>query len=171
MEGAQMKSYKRIAIFGPPGAGKTTWALKLSQQLGLPCYHLDKYFFEEDWVPKDKEEFRKILDSFAEKEQWIIDGNAISSLESRFARADLIIYYAPSRLRCIFGIFKRTYFDCRSHIDDRAPNCPERITISLFKYMWRFNARIMPIIHCLKQQYTSVEFKIAKTPANLLKFF
>ena len=54
-----MKSYRRIAIFGPTGAGKTTLALKLSQKLDLNCYHLDKYFFKENWEPREKTEFQK----------------------------------------------------------------------------------------------------------------
>jgi len=36
---------KKIMIVGIPGSGKSTFALKLSQFLDLPLYHLDKYFF------------------------------------------------------------------------------------------------------------------------------
>jgi adenylate kinase family enzyme len=48
---------KRIMIFGIPGSGKSTFAAKLSQQLGLPLFHLDKYFFTRDWQERDYDEF------------------------------------------------------------------------------------------------------------------
>jgi len=163
-----MKSYRRIAIFGPTGAGKTTLALKLSQKLGLNCYHLDKYFFKENWEPREKTEFQEILKELVNEDNWIIDGSMISSFELRFEKADLIIYYAPSRLKCIFRILKRTYFDNRKHIDDRAQNCPERLNWELFKYMWRYHARVMPIIENLKAKYPNSAVKTIKSPFDIV---
>jgi hypothetical protein len=71
-------------IFGIPGSGKSTVAVKLSGLLHLPVFHLDRYFFIEGWKERDYEEFLKIQKELAEQESWIIDGNATRSLEIRF---------------------------------------------------------------------------------------
>lgn len=53
-------SPKRIMIFGIPGSGKSTFALKLSRLLNLPLFHLDKYFFVSGWEERNYEEFLQI---------------------------------------------------------------------------------------------------------------
>jgi adenylate kinase family enzyme len=50
-------NYAKVMIFGRPGSGKSTFALKLSQTTGLPLYHLDKYFFESHWKERNYQEF------------------------------------------------------------------------------------------------------------------
>lgn len=47
----------KIMIFGRPGGGKSTSANQLSKELGLPIYHLDKYFYVENWVERNYQEF------------------------------------------------------------------------------------------------------------------
>jgi adenylate kinase family enzyme len=48
---------KKIMIFGRPGSGKSTFALDLQKMLKIPFYHLDKYFFRDNWVERDYDEF------------------------------------------------------------------------------------------------------------------
>ncbi|HXF90407.1 MAG TPA: AAA family ATPase, partial [Candidatus Nitrosotenuis sp.] len=96
-----MKSPKRIVIFGRPGCGKSTFALSLHQATGIPLYHLDKYFFTSNWVERDYGEFLAIQQSIIDQDQWIIDGNSIRSLEMRFARADLVLYFNYSKWVCL----------------------------------------------------------------------
>ena len=50
---------KRITIFGPPGSGKTTFSLKLAKHLNYPLLHIDKIFFQKDFVESDPEGFLK----------------------------------------------------------------------------------------------------------------
>ena len=39
---------RKIMIFGRPGSGKSTFAVKLSRSIVFPLYHLDKYFYIND---------------------------------------------------------------------------------------------------------------------------
>lgn len=91
-------------IFGIPGSGKSTFAVKLSQQLGLPLFHLDKYFFVQGWQERDYNEFLRIQRELVEKERWIIDGNATRSFEMRFSRSDVVLYFRFNRLLCLWRI-------------------------------------------------------------------
>jgi len=48
---------KKIMIFGRPGSGKSTFALDLQKMLNIPLRHLGKYFFRDNWVERDYDEF------------------------------------------------------------------------------------------------------------------
>lgn len=55
--------YSRICIFGRPGSGKSTFALKLHQQTGTSLYHLDKYFYTANLAERDYQEFLTIQEA------------------------------------------------------------------------------------------------------------
>ncbi len=69
----------RMMIFGRPGGGKSTFALKLAKSSGAPVYHLDRYFFVGNWVKRNPQEFLNIQQSLVEEENWIIDGNCTNT--------------------------------------------------------------------------------------------
>ncbi len=142
---------RRIMIFGRPGSGKSTFSLALSRSLNLPLFHLDKVFFTDHWVEREYSEFLNIQKEYVSQSHWIIDGNATRSLNIRGERADFIVYfYRPSWL-CALRIFKRMIFSKNSHIDDRAPNCPERLSWKLFAYMYSFPSRVASFLDSISQ--------------------
>jgi adenylate kinase family enzyme len=143
---------KRIMIFGRPGSGKSTFALNLSQQLSLPLYHLDKWFFVENWRERDKEDFLSIQHDFVSQERWIIDGNAMSSLEMRYARAEVVLFFCYPKFMCLLRVLKRLKSK-DPRILDRAPGCPERVRWGLVKYLWGFEKRFTPLIETLHHRY------------------
>ncbi len=149
--------YKRIMLFGLPGSGKSTFAVHLSRDLKLPLYHLDKHFFIEDWIERDKEEFLNIQRTIVAHDQWIIDGNALASLELRYSRADLSLFFCLPRPLCLGRLLKRRFFK-DSSIDDRGPGCPERLRFPLIKYMWTFERRVSPILKRLQKAYPHTPF-------------
>lgn len=44
-------------IIGRPGSGKSTFSVMLQKSLNISLFHLDKYFFIADWVPRECENF------------------------------------------------------------------------------------------------------------------
>jgi adenylate kinase family enzyme len=52
-------------VFGLPGSGKSTFATQLAYSLGLPIYHLDKYFYVGNWVEREYQEFLDIQKNYA----------------------------------------------------------------------------------------------------------
>ena len=108
---------KRIMIFGIPGSGKSFFAVWLGELLDIPVEHLDRSFYVDNWVERDYDQFLHIQEELIKKERWIIDGNAIKSLEMRFKTADVVLYFRFNRLLCLWRIFKRL-LDHR--ISDRA---------------------------------------------------
>jgi adenylate kinase family enzyme len=88
-------------IFWRPGSGKSEFSQKLHQFFpGYPLYHLDKYFYIDNWQERPADDFLRIQQQFIDQPQWIIDGNSIRSLEMRYAQADFIIYFLLPRWLC-----------------------------------------------------------------------
>ncbi len=158
--------YNRIMIFGLPGSGKSTFAVHLAHQLNLPLYHLDKYFFVKNWIERDNEEFLSFQQKIINQSQWIIDGNALGSLEMRYARADLVLYFCSSRPLCFGRLIKRRFFKDKS-IQDRAINCPENLRPRLIKYMWTFDKRIQPLLTKLHNSYPTTPFYKIRSSTDL----
>lgn len=162
---------KRIMIIGRSGSGKSTFAYNLHQRTGLPVYHLDKYFFTDNWIERDYTEFLNIQNKIVNEAQWIIDGNSTKSFEMRYSNTDLCIYFNFPKYICYWRVFKRIFFK-NSEIDDRGPNCPETVSWSLLKYMWGFEQRVDPILKRLMKIYPNVQFIVVTSDEQLnrLKF-
>ena len=158
----------RIMIFGRPGSGKSTFALHLSKTTNLPLHHLDKYFFTKNWAERDTQEFLEIQQSIVDRDTWIIDGNSIKSLEMRYSRANLVLHFNYSRWICYFRVFKRM-FHKNPEIDDRAKDCPEKISWKLLKYMWSYKQRVSATIAYLRKKYPRVPFVEIRNNKNLLE--
>lgn len=92
---------KKIMIIGCGGSGKTTLAKQLSQELNLPLFHLDNYFWQPGWQEAPYDEFIEKQYELIMKDSWIIDGNYTRSLSIRLREADTIIFLDISRWRCL----------------------------------------------------------------------
>lgn len=64
----------KITIFGTPGSGKTTLAIRLGLEFKIPVYYLDKLLCEKGWKLRNKEDFLKDQLAIISKDKWIIDG-------------------------------------------------------------------------------------------------
>lgn len=149
--------YRRIMIFGCPGSGKSTYAHQLHQQTGLPCHHLDKIFFTANWAEQKTSLFLAQQQTLVQSSQWIIDGNCLDSLDMRWQKADLVLYFNFSRVRCLVGIAQRILLP-NPLILDRAPGCVDGFNRKLLHYLWHFDQRVEPIIATLRQRYPKTPF-------------
>jgi adenylate kinase family enzyme len=128
----------RIVIIGPLGAGKSTLAVALGRQLGVPVHHLDSLYWGPDWTPTPAEEWKALLNRLVGGRSWIIDGNFTSSLSQRLAAADTVIYLDVSPLTCtIRALGRRALYRWR-----RAPGMlvgsRPMFNAQLFRWIWAF---------------------------------
>lgn len=160
---------KRIMIMGRPGSGKSTFSIKLQSMLNVPLYHLDKHFFEANWVQRDYQAFLNQQQLFVKEPCWIIDGNSSKSLELRYSRADICLYFNFPRYLCYYRTIKRL-FHKHPAIDDRAPGCRETIRWSLLQYMWGFENRVEPMLHALRASYPDVKLIELRSDCDVIHF-
>ena len=99
--------YKRVAVIGCPGGGKSTFSRALRDRVDLPLYHLDAIYWREDRTHLSREEFYPLMREIIAREEWIIDGNYNSTLEWRVAACDLLIFLDYPTEVCLEGVRAR----------------------------------------------------------------
>lgn len=157
---------KRIAIIGLPGSGKSTFAYELGIVMNIPVHHLDKYVFIGN-VKKDHNEFISIQQNLVNQDSWIIEGCSLKTLEMRFARADVVIYFQFQRLLCIWRVIKRFFNYKKSGFDS---GCTRIVNWALLKYIWTFDKEKGKAIEVLREQYPEVEFRIFNKSTDAIAY-
>ena len=130
---------ERVLIVGCPGAGKSTMARQLAEQLNLPLVHLDALFWLPDWKEREKDEFDALVLEELRKPKWIIDGNFGRTLSTRLQYCDTVIYLDFSSFACLRGVLKRVITTHGKVRLDMGAGCPERFDWAFLKYVWNFN--------------------------------
>jgi len=98
---------EKAIIIGCPGSGKSVFARKLNCITGLPLYHLDMMYWNEDRTTVAKEVFLHRLRTAMSSPKWIIDGNYGGSMEMRFKECDTVFFLDYPTEVCIWGLESR----------------------------------------------------------------
>lgn len=123
---------KKIIILGSCGAGKSTFAKRLSKILNIKVIHLDQHYWKPNWGRSERPKFREKVRELVLGDEWIIDGNYRNTLDIRIPAADAVIFLDPSRFVCLYRIIKRRLKKDRA---DVISGCGERITWELLKWV------------------------------------
>ena len=104
---------RRIIIFGPSNAGKSTLAEALSRKLDVPAVHLDQLHHtpQTDWVPRPKAEFEALQRAAVAEDGWVMDGNYRALAAVRLARATGAIVLDDNHWLRLGRYFRRTLFE------------------------------------------------------------
>ncbi|KID56659.1 adenylate kinase [Pseudoalteromonas luteoviolacea] len=106
---------KKVAVFGKPGSGKSTFSQYLAKQVGLPLHQLDIMVFNQDGSQLSQTQFDESHDKILRQPSWILEGlGPLGSFKQRLAHADTLIYidlpywisYWLVTKRAIKGLFK-----------------------------------------------------------------
>ena len=98
---------QRVLVIGCSGAGKSTFARKLSALTGLPLHHLDLLWHLPDRTHVSREEFDAKLSVLLSREKWIIDGDYGRTLEARLKRSDTVFLLDYPLEVCLAGVESR----------------------------------------------------------------
>ncbi len=102
-----MFDYKKIAVVGCSGGGKSTFSKQLSEITKLPLYNLDKIYWLPDASHLDRPEFIKRQKAIMKTESWIIDGNYRGTIKYRIKKCELLYFFDMPAEVCIEGVLNR----------------------------------------------------------------
>ncbi len=96
----------RAMVFGDTASGKSTFAEGLGEVFDIPVIHLDKLM---EQVGRDnREDINAHIHQEADKEEWVIDGNAFTKdPEYRIERADIVFAFDFTRFATILSHLAR----------------------------------------------------------------
>lgn len=90
---ADGRPYERYVVVGTSGAGKTTLARRLAQDLGYVRVELDALHWLDDWQMRRTDQFRRLVDEATAETRWVVDGNYGSKVRDIvWARAEAVIW-------------------------------------------------------------------------------
>lgn len=98
---------KKVLVIGCPGAGKSTFARKLTEKTGLPLYYLDMIWHKVDRTTVSTEEFDTALSEIMNHDRWILDGNYLRTLPMRLEKADTVFFFDLPLDVCLSGAIER----------------------------------------------------------------
>lgn len=130
--------YNRICILGGSGSGKSTLARILSNELRLPCIHIDSINYDSNWTQVDKSKRDTIILEKLSQDKWIIDGNYLKTLPQRLEKADFVIFLDYSSFSLITGVLKRITKNYGKEKFD-IPGCREHLDFKFLRYVTKFN--------------------------------
>lgn len=142
----------KVLLIGSPGAGKSTLALQLAEELQLPILHLDKLWHATDYSAAARERFRQEIEAFmASHDSWLIDGNYANRLPQRLAQADHVIWLDYSRWLCCYRVIKRSLLTRlfrakRPDMAEQFKECFDREYLDFLQFVWSFQKTTTPKI-------------------------
>ena len=98
---------KKIIVIGCPGSGKTTFAEKLKDKIGLPLFYLDAIWHKPDRTHISRDEYDARLAEILALDSWIIDGNYSRTIESRISACDTVFLFDLPVEVCLDGAISR----------------------------------------------------------------
>ena len=145
---------KKILIIGSSGAGKSTFARRLSTKTNIDVVHLDKLYWKPNWVgTTDANEWKEKIDNVLVGDSWIIDGNYSGTLERRLQSCDTVFFLDMPRLICMWRILKRFVLNRGKSRPDITEGCNEQLTWEFIKWTWNYPTRSKPKVEKLLEQY------------------
>lgn len=98
----------KVAVFGKPGSGKSTFSRHLAAASNLPLHCLDLIAFSHNGDKVSKHVFTNKHDELLATRHWIIEGlGPIETFYSRLAEADTLVYIDLPYWTCYWLVTKR----------------------------------------------------------------
>ena len=102
-------SFRRVAIVGAVGSGKTTLAKEIAHRIDAPHIELDALRYQPGWVIEADETFRGKVAAYVGTDEWVIDGNYADVQDLTWLRAQLLVWIDFRLPVLLWRLLRRTF--------------------------------------------------------------
>jgi adenylate kinase family enzyme len=95
-------------VIGSPGAGKSVFAERLGQSLGIEVFHLDTLYWRSGSHPSAAE-WAELEQNLVRRDRWVADGNYSATLTTRLDAADTAVFLDLPMLVCLTRFVRRRF--------------------------------------------------------------
>jgi adenylate kinase family enzyme len=166
-----MSDMKKVLVVGSGGAGKSTFAGRLGERLGIAVIHLDSLYWRPGWVEPPKDEWLSKVEELLRLEAWVMDGNYSDTLELRFAACDTLILLDLPRAVCLWRVLKRLLMHWHRIRPDTAEGCPEKFSAEFLRWVWNYPKRSKPkVLRILEENAGGKRIICLRSRAEVKRF-
>lgn len=144
---------RRVMVIGSGGSGKSTFARRLGEILGIEVVHLDREHWQPGWVEPPKQIWRSRVEQLTRGDTWIIDGNYSGTLDVRLAACDMVVFLDLARTVCLWRVLKRALTLRGRTRPDMAEGCVEKLDLSFLAWVWNYPSRTRPKVFALIEKH------------------
>jgi adenylate kinase family enzyme len=149
---------KKIIVIGCSGSGKTTFAEKLRDKIGIELFYLDAIWHRPDRTHVTREEYDARLSEILALDSWIIDGNYSRTIETRMAACDTVFLFDLPVDVCLEGAISRLG---KARYD--MPWIDTELDPKLKRDIEEFPSKNLPAIYALLDKYSDKNITIFKS--------
>ncbi|KAI1793861.1 hypothetical protein LXA43DRAFT_884488 [Ganoderma leucocontextum] len=153
------KGCYKVHVVGNSGSGKSTLALELAGMLGLPCIHLDRFYWQPGWREPSPEDFRPRVFAALDEDPrgWVVDGKYYKLLGSKVTNdATDVIWLDPPLILYFPRIVCRTFLRLFRLVPPCSPGCEEtasQVFFSRESMIWCCLSHHSRVRMCEAEQY------------------
>ena len=143
-------------VLGRGGAGKSTFALALGAQTGLPVYELDSYFWQSGLRPLSPADWRRTQMLLVSEPGWVLDGDLgpYDVLDARLPVADTVILLDYAFLICAWRALRRS-----------------REGKEFWVWVWQYRRRHLgPLLRAVREHAPFAELHHLRSPREARRF-
>ena len=149
---------KKIIVIGCSGSGKTTFAEKLRDKIGIELFYLDAIWHRPDRTHISREEYDARLSEILALDSWIIDGNYSRTIETRMAACDTVFLFDLPVEVCLEGAISRLG---KARYD--MPWIDTELDPKLKRDIEEFPSKNLPAIDALIDKYSDKNITVFKS--------
>ena len=149
---------KKIIVIGCSGSGKTTFAEKLRDKIGIELFYLDAIWHRPDRTHISREEYDARLSEILALDSWIIDGNYSRTIETRMAACDTVLLFDLPVDVCLEGAISRLG---KARYD--MPWIDTELDPKLKRDIEEFPSKNLPAIYALIDKYSDKNITVFKS--------